>query len=335
MHPSSPPSDKGPEQTTAEAARSVLMIRPSGFRCNEVTRPTNKFQMTGADRKPKRTSILAQKEFDACATSLKANGIDVQQFEGRTTSDLPDEVFPNKWISTHQDGTAVLYPMMAWNRREERRRDILEKLQKQAYGFRIDRLIDLSHLEQSNHFLEGTGSLVFDHRNRIAYACMSPRTHVEALREFGRATDYGIVTFDGKDQSGHAIYHTNVMMSLGEEFAFICLEAIAEVKERFRLLTRLERAGREVIEIRLDQLGSFCGNLLQLRNDNERIIVLSSQARAALDDRQAEKLSRHGRLLTVHLKTIETHGGGSARCMLADLHLPRKVHLEGAQRIEE
>ena len=307
-----------------DAAQAVLMIRPAAFARNEVTRPTNPFQSAAPDKEPERTAAAASKEFDLCAAVLRRHGVDVQEFSGRTTTPLPDEVFPNNWISTHPDGTAVLYPLMAWNRRQERRRDILETLQQQASGFRIDRLVDLTHLEAKNCFLEGTGSLVFDHDSRLAYACLSPRTHTDALREFGRVMGYGIITFNGRDRSGHAIYHTNVMMSVGEKFAVVCLDSISAVDERFRLLTRLERSGREVIELRLSQLKSFCGNLIQLRAGAKRIILLSRQARAGLTEHQVEALTRHGELVTAELRTIETYGGGSARCMLAELFLPRK-----------
>jgi hypothetical protein len=314
-----------PQSTPNDAARAVLMIRPAAFGRNEVTRPTNPFQSTTPYGDPEKTAAVALKEFDVCVATLKRHGVSVQVYEGRTTTSLPDEVFPNNWISTHPDGMAVLYPMMAWNRRQERRRDILEQLQQQAEGFRIDRLIDLSHLEKKNVFLEGTGSLQFDHGSRLAYACLSPRTHTAALRVFGRETDYGIITFNAKDTNGQAIYHTNVMLSLGEEFAVVCLDSIEAVDERLRLLTRLERSGREIIEIRAEQLRSFCGNLIQLRGRDKRIIVLSRQAFAGFDDRQLDALRRHGKLVTVDIKTIETNGGGSARCMLAELFLPRKA----------
>ncbi|MDX1562198.1 MAG: arginine deiminase-related protein, partial [Gammaproteobacteria bacterium] len=219
----------------------------------------------------------------------------------------------------------VLYPMMAWNRRQERRRDILEQLQQQSDGFRIDKLIDLSSLENKGSFLEGTGSLVFDHAERLAYACFSPRTHVAALREFARRADYSIVAFNAADRDGQAIYHTNVMMSLGEGFALVCLDSIKAVDERFRVLTRLERTGREVIEIRTDQLRSFVGNVLQLKAGPKRIIALSAQAQAGMTDEQLEALSRHGKLVPVEVGTIENNGGGSVRCMLAELMLPRKA----------
>lgn len=312
-------------ETAAKAAQSVLMVRPAGFTRNEVTRPTNRFQSDHSEDDPTRTAAMALMQFDRCVATLRQRGVDVHVFEGRKTSQLPDEIFPNNWITMHPDGTTVLYPLMAWNRRQERRRDILELLQQQADGFRIDRLIDLSHLESKNSFLEGTGSLAVDHANRLAYACLSPRTHVSALREFARSAEYDIVTFNGQDSDGHAIYHTNVMMSLGETFAVVCLDAIPAVDERFRVLTRLERSGREVIAISLAQLHSFVGNLLQLRAGERRLIVLSTQAQKALTELQLDALARHGELVPVEISTIEANGGGSVRCMLAEIFLPRKT----------
>lgn len=317
-------------ETESRVASAVLMIRPAAFARNEVTRPTNPYQSSAANEEPKRIAAMALMEFDRAAAHLKHRGIDVQLFSGRTTTQLPDEVFPNNWITTHPDGTTVLYPLMAWNRRQERRRDILEILQQQAKGFRIDRLIDLSHLEAKNTFLEGTGSLVFDHDSRLAYACLSPRTHTGALREFGRQTEYDIIAFNGKDSAGNAIYHTNIMMALGERFAVVCLDAIDAVDERFRLLTRLERGQREVIEIGLGQLKSFCGNIIQLRSRDRHWIVMSQQARAGFDEKQLDALSRHGEILALDVGTIERLGGGSVRCMIAELLLPRKERIAGA-----
>jgi hypothetical protein len=305
------------------------MVRPAAFGRNEVTRPTNRFQSAQPDRHPDRTAAVAILEFDACVATLRARGIDVQVCPGRTTMTLPDEVFPNNWISTHPDGTTVLYPMLAWNRRHERRRDVLEQLQQQAEGYRIDRLVDLSPLENDNCFLEGTGSLVFDHGNRIGYACLSPRTHVDALKEFVRQADYDVVHFNTEDADGHAIYHTNVMLSIGETFALICAEAIPAVDERLRVLTRLERSGREVIEFSRNQLRFFVGNLLQLRVGDRHLIALSRRAFVGLRDEQREALGRHGELVKIDVGTIEAHGGGSVRCMLAELLLPRKTQPEG------
>lgn len=312
-----------------KAAPAVLMIRPTAFGRNEVTLPTNAFQSTAADPNPEETNARARQEFDRCALILERSGIEVHVFSGRSTTHLPDEIFPNNWLSTHPDGTMVVYPLMAWNRRNERRPDVLEQLQRQKNGFRIDRLVDLTHLERSNRFLEGTGSLVFDHGNRLAYACLSPRTHVEALREFGRATGYGIISFGGVDTRGRAIYHTNVMMSIGEGFALVCLEAISAAVERLRVLTRLERSGRELIEIEPAQLESFCGNVIQLRSGERRLILMSTRARAAFSKRQLDALQGHGRIVSINLDTIERHGGGSIRCMLAELFLPRKTPFAG------
>ncbi len=316
-------TDSRPE--AAAAADAVLMVRPAAFRLNEVTRPTNSFQSSAPDEDPERTAARARKEFDNLASALEQRGIDTRVFPGRNSIELPDEVFPNNWVSTHPDGTVVLYPLMAWNRREERRRDILDQLQQQTGGFLIERIVDLSRLEQNDCFLEGTGSLVLDHQNRIAYASLSPRTHVDALREFGRELDYDIVVFSARGEQGRAIYHTNCMLSLGEQFAVTCLESIPEVDDRLRLSMRLERSGREVIELRADQLKSFCANLLQLRAGDQRLIVLSKQALQALDQHQLDALGRHGELVCVDVATIEACGGGSVRCMLTELRLPRKA----------
>jgi len=301
------------------------MIRPAAFSNNAVTQPTNRFQSEQIKADTELLGMAAIREFDALVTALHSNGVDVFAFSGRTTSQLPDEVFPNNWLTTHPDGTAVLYPLMAWNRRQERRRDILDQLQQQTDGFRISRVVDLAYLEEKDQFLEGSGSLVLDHANRLAYANLSPRTHIEALKAFARATDYNVIPFEARDRDGHSIYHTNVMMTLGQRFALVCLESISAVDQRLRVLGRLERSGREVIEISQNQLRSFVGNMLELQGTNGNIITLSDQAHAALTEQQKEALSRHGKLVSVAVDSIEFNGGGSVRCMLAELHLPRKL----------
>jgi hypothetical protein len=305
------------------------MVRPVAFRCNEITSPTNRFQAVSAEADETETAAAAVREFDACVSVLRRHGIDVRVFPGRTTVALPDEIFPNNWLTTHPDGTVVLYPLMAWNRREERRRDVLERLQQQASGFRISRVIDLSGLEQCGAFLEGTGSLVFDHGERLAYAALSARTQVPALGEFAKRTGYGVLAFPTRDGHGHAVYHTNVMMSLGEAFALVCPDVIPAVTDRLRVLTRLERSGREVIEFSADQLDAFVGNLIQLRAGEQRIIALSRRAHAALTAGQRRALARHGELVALDVDTIEANGGGSVRCMLAELLLPAKPGLSG------
>jgi hypothetical protein len=189
----------------------------------------------------------------------------------------------------------------------------------------MSRVVDLSFLEAKDQYLEGSGSLVFDHANQLAYANLSPRTHVEALKTFARKADYDVIVFDARDRDGQAIYHTNVMMALGQSFAVICLESIAAADQRFRVLGRLERSGREVIDISQDQLHSFVGNMLELRGSKGNIIVLSQQAHAALTEKQIEALEQHASLVPVAVDTIEANGGGSVRCMLAELFLPRKA----------
>jgi hypothetical protein len=320
-----PESTRPAEPQTAAA---VAMIRPATFTRNEVTRPSNRFQTADGTPDATQTAEAALAEFDALAELLVRHGVDVRIFAGRTTQVLPDEVFPNNWISTHADGTVVLYPLMAWNRRPERRRDVLDELQQHGEGFRIDRIIDLTKLEDAGHFLEGTGSLVLDRPNRVGFACLSPRTHVEALKEFARQLDYGIVTFEAGDREGHALYHTNVMLSLGERFAVCCLAAIRDVQERYRILSRLEKSNREVVELSFGQLHSFAGNLIELKGKDGNVIVLSARAAASLKDSQREALGRYGTLVTANIDTIETYGGGSVRCMLAEVFLPRKPRTE-------
>lgn len=300
------------------------MIRPAAFSANDVTRPSNRFQTARRGGDAEETARAAASEFDALAVKLKSLGVAVHPFPGRKTSVLPDEVFPNNWISTHADGTVVLYPLMAWNRRPERRRDIVDKLQQSAEGFRIERIVDLSELEHKEQFLEGTGSLVLDRVNRVGYACLSPRTHVEALKEFAEKLGYGILTIDARDKNGHAIYHTNVLMSIGKAFAVVCLQAIQEVEQRYRILRRLEMSGREVIELSFEQLHAFAGNLIELEGRDGPVIAVSARAAASLTEAQRKALGRHGQLVAVNVDTIESHGGGSVRCMLAEIFLPRK-----------
>lgn len=300
------------------------MIRPAAFRRNDVTRPSNRFQTAADDGDAAQTAAAAAAEFEALAAALERHGVEIDVFDGRTGSALPDEIFPNNWISTHADGTVVLYPLMAWNRRPERRRDVIDELQLRGDGFRVERVVDLTALEKRGHFLEGTGSLVLDRPNRVGFACLSPRTHTEALREFARKLEYGIVTFDAVDRDGHPIYHTNVMMSVGTRFAVVCLAAIRDVEQRLRVLRRLEKSEREVVELALDQMHAFAGNLLELQGSSGAVIALSRRAADALDETQRETLGRHGTLVTASVDTIETYGGGSVRCMLAEIFLPRK-----------
>ena len=305
-----------PEPQTADA---VLMIRPESFAANLETAASNRFQATlrgGHD-----VAARAAREFDGLAVALAAAGVRVHAFAGSRDAALPDEVFPNNWVSFHADGTAVLYPMLAPSRRRERRPELLDELRRQ-HGYRLSRVVDLTHLEERAQYLEGTGSFVLDRVRRVAYACRSPRTHDTALAEFGRELGYETHTFEAVDRNGHAIYHTNVLLSIGTRFAVLCTSAVRDAEERRRVVERLA-AHREVIDLTFQQLHSFAGNLLELRAGDSPVIALSAAALSSLDAAQRRALEAHGDLLIADVGTIETHGGGSVRCMLAEVALPR------------
>lgn len=293
------------------------MIRPASFSWNSETAASNQFQ-SNANFVNAQSGACA--EFDALAEALTRVGVRVHVFADTREPHTPDAIFPNNWVSFHADGTVVLYPMLAPNRRLERRRDILESLRRG--GFHIRRLIDLSHRERESKFLEGTGSLVLDRLHRIAYACRSPRTHVDALGEFAQLLDYQIVAFDAADSSARPIYHTNVLLSIGAKFAAICAESIRE-DQRQAVLHALER-DRDIITLSSAQMHAFAGNLLELRGANGRAVVaLSKTAFESLTVHQQRQLTAMGELIVAPIPTIETLGGGSVRCMLAEIHLPR------------
>jgi hypothetical protein len=303
-----------------QTAGAVLMIRPTHFGSNDETAGSNFFQRANSSIAD--AALRAQREFDALALALADAGVTVHQFAGQRDAALPDEVFPNNWVSLHADGTAVLYPMLALNRRRERRADILASLVATC-GYRIDRVVDLTELEARNEYLEGTGSLVLDRPRRVAYACRSPRTTGNALAEFARALRYEIVTFAAVDSGGRAIYHTNVLLSLGTRFAAVCTSAIADDAERRAVMERLEGSGRAVIELQEKELASFAGNLLELRGRAGPVIALSAAALASLAAPTRRTLERYGQLVAADIATIERLGGGSVRCMLAEVALPR------------
>jgi hypothetical protein len=302
-----------------QSASAALMVRPVHFRSNPETEETNRFQArspAGAG-----VSIAAAREFDRLAGTLVKHGVEVYAFPGSARSALPDETFPNNWLSTHDDGTVVLYPMLASNRRLERRNDIVDWLRDES-GFRVRRIVDLTHFEKSHAFLEGTGSLVLDHVSRVAYACLSPRTHPFALAKFSEMLGYETVTLQADDDTGTPIYHTNVVMSLATEFAVVCTDCIRDEAERDKLLVRIRMSGREPIEIRLEQLRRFAGNILELATPSGPVIAMSERAFGAIGHSQRVVLERYGSLVTADISTIETYGGGSVRCMLAEIRLP-------------
>jgi hypothetical protein len=304
------------QQTTS----NVLMIRPVGFAANEQTAASNRFQKNVVHNG--NVASRAELEFDALVLALKTAGVNVHAFESAAKPHTPDAVFPNNWVSFHADGTAVLYPMLAPNRRLERRPYILDSLMRD-HCFYLRGVIDLTHLEKENHFLEGTGSLVLDRVNQIAYACLSSRTHAAALAEFSKKLNYEIVEFEAVDSGGVPIYHTNVLLSIGRSFAAICLEAILP-QYRSKVCEMLKASGHSLVELTQEQVRSFAGNMLELSTkEGGQIIALSKQAERALAPHQRDQLvNLAGPLVAPEISTIETLGGGSVRCMIAEIHLP-------------
>lgn len=298
------------------------MIRPARFESNPQTAASNRFQgKTDASPDEQQESALVQ--FDDLVSDLGANGIEAIVVEDTSEPHTPDSIFPNNWVSFHADGRVVLYPMEADNRRTERRMDIVENLDT-TYGFQVSEVVDLSHHEQAGHFLEGTGSMVLDRVNRIAYACLSSRTQLDVLGDFAQRLEYDVVAFDAVDRDGVPIYHTNVLMNVGEKLAVICDRAIARDDQRAAVLRRLQETGHDVVSLNYDQLDAFAGNMLELRNKNgDRLLAMSQRAYDSLDKKQQRKLRDNGSIITTVIDDIEYSAGGSVRCMLAEVHLPR------------
>ncbi len=306
-----------------QTSSSVLMIRPFRFQSNPQTADSNRFQQQNDSYGDDAAHEKALLEFNNLVATLEAVGIDVVVFDDTPEPHTPDSIFPNNWLSTHADGTVVFYPMMASNRRPERRADILDSLHAN-HGFEVEQTIDLSSSESDERFLEGTGSLVLDRKNHIAYACLSARTDADLLGEFGRRMDYELVAFDAAGEDGTAIYHTNVMLCIGVDFAVICSESINE-GQRQAVLNKLLDTGHEAIDISYEQMASFAGNMLELKSANGgRILAMSRQALNSLTAEQRKKLSRRTHIVAASIDSIEKSSGGSVRCMLAEIHLPKK-----------
>jgi hypothetical protein len=307
-------------QTTAHAqsTNSVLMIRPRRFYPNPETASDNAFQRN-ADRDSNALTLMARKEFDAAVKTLCTAGVNVHVFEDTAEPEKPDAVFPNNWISTHHDGRIALFPMYSALRRRERRQDIIEELRKH---YRVTEVIDYSAFEDEGCCLEGTGSLVFDHLNKIAYVSLSNRTNPKVIQRFADEFRYEPVTFTSIGSDGRPIYHTNVMMCIGTAFAMVGLEMIPNKAERQLVRARLEKTGKAIVELSADQIANFAGNAIELHNKRgEKLLVLSGRAGRALTEDQRKRLSRNARLVPLELPTIEL-GGGSARCMIGTIHLP-------------
>ena len=294
------------------------MIRPVNFGYNEETAESNAFQNKDKNQQEVQEKALA--EFNNFVAILRNHGVDVIVIDDNPEPYTPDSIFPNNWVSFHDDGNVFLYPMQAENRRLERREDIIAELED---NFKVHHIVDLSRYEEENKFLEGTGSMVLDRVNKIAYACLSPRTDKDVLAIFCEQEDYTAVCFDAADEKGKAIYHTNVLMCVGTQFAVICLDSIPNPHEKVVVIEYLKSTQKEIIEITFEQMNQFAGNMLEVKTKNdETLIVLSKSAFKALDDVQIAILEQYGKLVYADIHTIENNGGGSARCMMAEVHLP-------------
>lgn len=313
-----------PEPAEAQSTDTVMMIRPVRFQANPQTAASNHFQAERPLDSLEESQRIATGEFEGLVGALEEAGVVTLVYEDTREPHSPDSLFPNNWVSFHADGTVVLYPMEAPNRRVERREDLIETIGARE-GFAVRRIVDLSHHEANGHYLESTGSLVLDRVHRVAYACLSSRTHLDPLGDFAQRLDYDVVTFDGLDAAGRPIYHTNVMMAIGEGFAVVCAGAIADERQRADVLGRLAADGHEVIEIDHAQVASYAGNMLALRSRaGEPLVAMSSGALESLDGGQRRRIERHGRIVSAPIGHIERQAGGSVRCMLAEVHLPRR-----------
>jgi hypothetical protein len=302
-----------------QVTSNILLIKPANFNFNTQTESSNVFQ----NKIKEEQEILEKKvlvEFEQLAETLIKNGVNVSVFNDTPFPIKPDAIFPNNWVTFHADGRVVLYPMFAPNRQLERRMDIIEELKN---TFLISEIIDLSENEKNNKFLEGTGSIVFDHLSRKAYACISPRTNKDLFIDLCAQLNYEPISFYSFDEKGKEIYHTNVMLCIGEKFAVVCLESVTSIEERRFLENSLISSARQIIDIDFTQMKHFAGNMLQLKSDkNKSILVLSQTAFDSLNYNQQNELNKYCKLLPLNIKTIETIGGGSARCMIAEIFLP-------------
>jgi hypothetical protein len=297
----------------------LLMIRPVKFGYNAQTAVNNSFQVASTDTTVQQKALA---EFDSFVSKLQANGIDVTVVQDTAEPHTPDSVFPNNWISFHEEGTIFLYPMFAINRRQERKQQVLDIVNKK---FIINTTIDLTANENEAIYLEGTGSMVLDRANKIAYACLSPRTDEKLLQQFCTQQNYTAVSFIANDANGDAIYHTNVMMCVANTFVVICLESISNEDEKNMLIQTIENTGKQIVTITLQQMNQFAGNMLQVVNNKQQpFLVMSTQAYQSLSATQIDTLQKHNPIIHSNIKTIETNGGGSARCMMAEVFLQQR-----------
>ncbi len=300
---------------------TVLMIEPIAFGFNEQTAVNNYFQV----QQEGNVQEKALQEFHSFVEKLKSNGVNVITIKDTINPKTPDSIFPNNWVSFHQDGKVVLYPMFADNRRLERREDIINQIKEQ---FDVKEIIDYSKIENENKYLEGTGSMIFDHDNKIAYGSVSLRLDEKLFRKFCAEFGFTPVVFHSYQTAGEErlpIYHTNVMMCVADKFVVICLDCIDDETERQNVIDSIKNSGKELIEISEDQMQNFAGNMLQVQNNSgEKFLVMSQSAYKSLKPEQVSAIEKYSEIIYSDLETIETNGGGSARCMLAEVFLPKK-----------
>jgi hypothetical protein len=306
-----------------QASTNILLIKPSSFVFNAETAASNAFQIEINESEEEIKQKKLQ-EFEAFVITLKSKGVNVFVFNDTVYPEKPDAIFPNNWVTFHTDGTVILYPMFAPNRRHERRLDIIDSLNN---NFKVTKILDLSKYEKEHKYLEGTGSIIFDHTNKVAYACLSPRTDKELFVEVCNYLNYKPVYFYAHDKNGKEIYHTNVMMCIGEKFSVICLDSIKDVRERDLVCTSLAETGHQIIDITFEQMNNFAGNMLEIKtNNNKSILALSQSSFDSLTANQKIELEKYVEVVPLSIKTIETIGGGSARCMIAEVFLPPIVN---------
>jgi hypothetical protein len=300
------------------------MVRPANFGFNSETASSNHFQKHGQES-GLAVSAIAKMEFDNMATQLRNIGIHVIVIEDTISPQKPDAIFPNNWITTHKDGSVFLFPMLAPNRRLERRSDIIEILKT---DYKVSKVVDISHTEKDNRFLEGTGSIVFDHQHKTAFACISERTERDLFTYYCHEIGYKSIHFRATDSNQKEIYHTNVMMCMGEEFGIVCLESIENDLEKKLIISHFEEHDKEMIIITREQMNQFAGNMIELRSNNGYNVLLQSQtAFNALTTKQKESLKKYVQLHPIQINTIESIGGGSVRCMVAEIFLPKNSTL--------
>jgi hypothetical protein len=297
-----------------------MMIQPVKFGFNAETAVNNHFQVPSIHQKEVQEKAL--EEFNGMVALLQKNGVYVLVITDTFSPHTPDSIFPNNWLSFHEDGTLVLYPMFAVNRRQERKQQVLDAINQR---YEVKKVIDLTGYEKEHLFLEGTGSMVLDRVHKIAYACISPRTDLKILDAFCTQMHYTAISFTASDEQGAPIYHTNVMLCVADAYVVICLDSIKEVVEKQKLVEVFIATGKEIIEIDLEQLHHFAGNMLQVHNQQgEKLLVMSSQAYLSLHEKQITQIAKFNRILHAPIPTIEQNGGGSARCMLAEIFLPKR-----------